>query len=82
MFVFWTFKEGEINFLIEDILLFFIFSCALIIVKAKRLCIMVGKYHGDKIDKPMKMIWPKFATEVLQIMTGIGEMALSKKHHL
>ena len=52
----------------------------MIIVKAKRLCIMVGKYHGDKIDKPIKMIWPKFATEVLQIMTGIGEMALSKKH--
>ena len=54
----------------------------MIIVKAKILCIMVGKYHGDKIDKPIKMIWPKFGTEVLQIMTGIGEMALSKKHHL
>ena len=53
------------NFLIEHILNgFFIFSCAFMIVK--------GTYHGNKIDKLAKVMWPQFPTEVLQIMTGIG----------
>ena len=30
---------------------------------------MAGTYHGNKIDKLGKMIWPQSRTEVLQIMT-------------
>ena len=34
---------------------------------------MVGTYHGNKINKLGKMIWPQFATKVLQIwLDGIG----------
>ena len=28
---------------------------------------MVGTYHGNRIDKLGKMIWPQYYTKVLQI---------------
>ena len=31
---------------------------------------MVGTYHGNKIDKLGKIIWPQFPTKVLQIWLG------------
>ena len=39
---------------------------------------MVGAYHGNKIDKLGKMIWPQCPTKVLQILL-VWEMSLHKK---
>ena len=44
---------------------------------------MARTYRGNKIDKLANMIWIQFPTEVLEIMTGIGQMSLyKKKNHL
>ena len=45
-------------------------------------CFMIGTYHGNKIDKVGKMIWPQFPTEVLQIMTDMINVTIHKKSSL
>ena len=65
-------KKGEMNFLIDDILKFFIFPCALIVFEAKNITLWLEHTIGNKIDGLENMMWPQFPTEVLQIMTGIG----------
>ena len=71
LFVVWTFEKGKMNFLIEDILKFFL-SSALIIVKAKDFILWLE--HSMEIRLVYYERWyaPQFSTEVLQIMTGIG----------
>ena len=71
LFVVWTFEKGKMNFLIEDILKFFL-SSALIIVKAKDFILWLE--HSMEIRLVYYERWyaPQFPTEVLQIMTGIG----------
>ena len=43
---------------------------------------MVGTYHGNKIDKLGKMIWPQFSTKVLQVWLGQDKCHYTKKRSL